>query len=189
MTINTINNNVALNNGSISCPSCNSTHIQKRGYSKNGRMLSCVDCGKRFSRSWDELKGTRFAENIEVNNNEPDINRLKDLIDEDKNTTTNSIIPNITDNTETDKINHEPNNDEDEIIDFDEEGKADLLIARAKRDENGNFLLKVNGNAPVPVGSTADELKNIIRQNGGCKMSMTKNGIFVLTVATTTKGC
>lgn len=187
MTINTINNNAALNNGSISCPSCESTQIQKRGFSKNGRRLSCSHCGRYFTKTWEELKGTRFAENVEVNN-EPDLNRLKELTNED-NTTTHSIIPNITDNTETDKINYEPNNDEDEIIDFDEEGKADLLIARAKRDENGNFLLKVNGNAPVPVGSTADELKNIIRQNGGCKMSMTKNGIFVLTVATTTKGC
>ena len=36
--------------------------------------------------------------------------------------------------------------------------------------------------------SQYEELKNIIEQNGGCRMVMTDTGVFVIKIAPTTKG-
>ena len=171
--MSTTNNSVA-NSNSVVCPSCNSTNFTKHGTSKLSRIFQCKDCGRRFSIRWEKLEGTEYANPTSVSttsNSTPSIN-------------TNSVNArrrNISDNTTTTDI------PEETIIDF-EDKNVNLILARAKKDDEGNFLLKIGSSAPVPVGSSTEELKNIIEQNGGCRMVMTDTGVFVIKIAPTTKG-
>lgn len=179
MSMNT-NNNVTSNNNSVAsttvveCPSCHSKNFIKRGTTKVSRVFQCKDCGRSFSIRWEKLEGTEYANPTTSTNNTtstPSINTEA----------VRARRRNIIDNTNTN------NNIEETVIDF-EDKNVDLILARAKKDKDGNFLLRIGSSAPVPVGSSTEELKNIINQNGGCRMAMTDTGIFVIKIAPTTKG-
>lgn len=180
-----INNTNSANNNfvAISCPSCGSNEFRKNGTSKTARQFLCKNCRRSFSVRWDNLEGTPYARSSS-NNDVVTINNPT-------NTETSSSIPSVNEEAinarRSNIIDTTNNTSEETIIDF-EDKNVNLILARAKKDEDGNFLLKIGSSAPVPIGSSTEELRNIINQNGGCRMAMTENGIFVIKIAPTTKG-
>ena len=153
----------------IVCPSCGSANLIKKGFSSNGcaRRL-CKNCGKHFVVQSDDST-TRTS--TTTHSSTPSVNQERLNSRRDHNITDNTVI----------------NNADDVIIDFNDKN-IDLVLARAKKDANNNFLLRIGNNAPVPIGSSSAELRRIVESNGNCKLSMTASGILVLTVNTTTKG-
>ena len=62
-------------------------------------------------------------------------------------------------------------------------------MEKAKRDSNGNLLLRIGLNGiPSPVGSSYEDLMRIVNSNANCRLLLGNDGIFVLEVITTTKG-
>ena len=151
----------------VVCPACGSANIIKKGTSSNGgeRKL-CKNCGKHFViHNNSSSSSTTHSSTPSVNQEMLNARRAHNIAD---NTTVNNTA-------------------EEVVIDF-SDNNIDLILARAKKDENNNFLLRIGNNAPVPIGSSSAELRRIVESNGNCKLSMSSNGILVLTVNTTTKG-
>ena len=146
----------------IACPNCGSTNIIKKGKTGTGFRKLCKECGKYFVVKEDDL----------TNQTTPTVN--EDRLNARKRSIADTTVSSCGSASET-------------IIDFSDD-KIDTILALAKKDANGNFLLRIGNNAPVPIGSSQEELHRIVMQNGNCKLAMSNDGLLTLTVNTTTKG-
>lgn len=157
----------------ICCTHCDSVEFIKKGTTskKDGRIFLCKKCGKRFTYPFSELRGTAYAATgDEVNSTS---------------TTTKTSTPAVT---KKDNSNHTTTNQRSDCQE-DRSTTGGFNMERAKRDKNGNLLLRVGVNGiPSPVGASYEDLMNIVNSNQNCTLSLGNDGIFVLTIATTTKG-
>lgn len=151
----------------VCCTHCDSVEFIKKGTTskKDGRIFLCKKCGKRFTYPFSELRGTAYAAtSSELVNAAP---------------TADKPSAPVTKKT----------NEESTTYQKDRSNTGGFNMEKAKRDNNGNLLLRVGVNGiPSPVGASYEDLMNIVNSNQNCTLSLGNDGIFVLTIATTTKG-
>ena len=153
----------------ITCTFCGSDTFVKKGTTKNARLFQCKNCGKRFKYFAEDLIGTGY----ELGNETTPPSKKK--VDE-----TTKSAKNIADKV-TDKTIVNENIDYKTIDDID--------LGKVKKDDNGNFLLRIGNKPPMPIGNNKEDLITIVRKHGGnCSLKLGSDGIFVLSVNTTTKG-
>lgn len=152
----------------VCCKHCDSVNFIKKGTTtkKDGRIFLCKDCGKRFTYSFNDLRGTVYAAAAEETDNTPKV-KSSDLKKAqsfgEKVTKDNSIKSSS--------------------------NTGGFNMERAKRDKNGNLMLRIGVNGiPSPVGSSYEDLMSIVNTNRNCTLELGDDGIFVLKIATTTKG-
>lgn len=152
----------------VCCTHCDSVEFIKKGTTskKDGRIFLCKKCGKRFTYPFSELRGTAYAATG------------------DEAGSTSTAANTSTPVTKKDNSNYTTNQRSD-----DRSTTGGFNMEQAKRDKNGNLLLRVGINGiPSPVGASYEDLMRIVNSNQNCTLTLGKDGIFVLTIATTTKG-
>lgn len=152
----------------VCCTHCDSVEFIKKGTTskKDGRIFLCKKCGKRFTYPFSELCGTAYAATLEETGNPPKVKSsdLENAQSFDKKVTKGDDVKSSS-------------------------NTGGFNMEKAKRDNNGNLLLRVGVNGiPSPVGASYEDLMNIVNSNQNCTLSLGNDGIFVLTIATTTKG-
>jgi len=163
----------------VHCTHCRSTEFIKKGTTtkKDGRIFLCKKCRKRFTYSFDDLIGTAYAKTAAEGGNTPVVSK-KAVEEATSSSSTASKKTPIMENRVAQAINN---------LDPKDTGGFDL--GKAKRDKQGNLLLRIGTNGvPSPVGASYEDLMKIVNSNHSCTLSLGSDGIFVLKINNTTKG-